>query len=196
MTRCAWCCDGGIVQRYHDGEWGVPLHDDRTHFEYLLMEAMQCGLNWTMMLKKREIFRTCFADFDYDRIADFTEDDIAAILATPGMIRSRRKIEAVIGNARGFQAIRRDYGSFDRYLWAFADGKMHRYARHFSGAPEVTNPMSDRISRDLKRYGFRYLGSITVFSHLQACGIINDHQPDCFRCPQVRALAAEDYVDE
>lgn len=114
--RCAWCCDGGLNQSYHDAEWGVPLHDDQKQFEFLMMEVMQCGLSWSLMLKKRKIFRECFAGFDYKAVAGFTEEDIARILQTEGMIRSQRKIRAVIHNAKCFQAIRYEWGSFDRYL--------------------------------------------------------------------------------
>lgn len=178
--RCPWCCDGGLNQKYHDEEWGIPLHDDRKQFEYLMMEVMQCGLNWTLMLKKREIFRQCFAGFDFYRIAAFTEEDIDGILNTAGMIKSRRKICAVIQNARCFIEIIKDYGSFDKYIWSFTENRTYVYRKHQLGFWEAKNELSDRISADLKKKGFRYLGSITVFSHLQACGIINDHSPDCW----------------
>lgn len=183
--RCAWCEDNGIVLRYHDEEWGVPLHDDRKQFEYLMMEVMQCGLNWTMMLKKREIFRVCFDDFDYEKIAEYGEAEIGKIMDTPGMIRSRRKIEAVIGNAGRFMKIQDEYGSFARYLWGYTEGRPIRYEGHGQGALPAKNGLSDRISRDLKKRGFRYLGSITVYAHLQACGIINDHTDHCFRYHQI-----------
>ena len=178
--RCAWCCDGGLNQAYHDAEWGVPLHDDQKQFEFLMLEVMQCGLSWTLMLKKREIFRACFAGFDYNAIAKFTEEDIARILQTEGMIRSERKIRAVIHNANCFLEIISEWGSFDRYLWSFTDGKTYVYPKHHQGHWEAKNELSDRISADLKKRGFKYLGSITIFSHLQACGIINDHAPDCW----------------
>lgn len=180
MERCAWCCDGGIVQKYHDEEWGIPVHDDRKQFEYLMMEVMQCGLNWTLMLKKRKIFRECFENFDFEKIALFDEEKIEKILQTEGMIRSRRKVEAVINNAKCFQKIRREFGSFDRYIWSYTEGKSFVYRKHQMGQWEASNELSDRVSKDLKKRGFKYLGSITVFSHLQACGIINDHSCDCW----------------
>ena len=123
IRRCAWCCDNGVNQKYHDEEWGVPQHDDRRQFEYLSLEVMQCGLNWTMMLNKREIFRKCFDDFDFEKIAAYDEEQVKKILETPGMIRSPRKVNAIISNARCFQKIRKEYGSFDAWLWGFTDGK-------------------------------------------------------------------------
>ena len=194
MERCGWCCDGGIVQKYHDEEWGVPLHDDRKHFEYLLMEVMQCGLNWTMMLKKREIFGQCFDHFDFRAIAGYGEDKIQEILETEGMIRSRRKVEAVINNARCFLKIMEEFGSFDTYLWSFCENQTMVYREHQQGKWEASNELSDRVSRDMKKRGFKYLGSITVFSHLQACGIINDHSTSCFRYGELLKQAAVKYV--
>lgn len=181
MKRCAWCCGDEIVEKYHDEEWGNVLHDDRKHFEYLLMEVMQCGLNWTMMLKKREVFRQCFAGFDYEAVSEFDEADIQKILQQEGMIRSRRKIEAIINNAERFRQIIQEFGSFDTYLWAFSDYKTFVYRKHQEGFYEAKNELSDRISADLKKRGFKYLGSITVYSHLQACGMINDHECDCWK---------------
>ena len=189
MFRCAWCEDGGLVERYHDEEWGVPLHDDRRHFEYLLMEAMQCGLSWTLMLKKRPIFRACFDGFDYEKIARYDEADIERILAHEGMIRSRPKIAAVIGNARGFLGIISEFGSFDAFLWAFSGGQTFIYEKHQRGEGEVQNALSDAVAAALKKRGFKYLGSITVYSHLQACGMINDHDPRCFRYEQINRAA-------
>lgn len=179
-TRCAWCRDGGINQQYHDREWGIPLHDDAKQFEFLMMEAMQCGLSWTLMLKKREIFRQCFAGFDYRRVAAFTEDDVTRILNTEGMIRSQGKIRAVIHNAGCFLEIVAQWGSFDRYIWSFTGGKTYVYPKHHQGCWVAENPLSHQISRDLKKRGFRYLGPVTVYSHLQACGVINDHEPECW----------------
>lgn len=179
MAYCNWTTDLDILIAYHDTEWGVPLHDDRGQFEFLMMEVMQCGLNWTMMMKKREIFRSCFDNFEYDKIAEYTEEDIERILEIPGMIRSRRKIEAIITNAKCFQKIREEYGSFDAYLWAYSDGKTILYNKHGNGYIPVSNGLSDKISKDLKKRGFKYLGTVTVYSHLQACGMINDHGSDC-----------------
>lgn len=194
MERCKWCCDGGINQKYHDEEWGIPLHDDQKHFEFISMEVMQCGLNWTMMLKKREIFRECFADFDYRTIADFSEKQIEEILKKEGMIKSRRKIEAIIHNARCFLQIIDDFGSFDHYIWSFTNGQTFIYRCHHEGQLESKNALSDQISKDLKKRGFKYLGSITVYSHLQACGIINDHDPACFRYQELIGAGNITYI--
>ena len=167
------------MREYHDTEWGVPVHDDRVMFEHLMLEVMQCGLSWALMLQKREIFRACFAHFDYEKVATFDEAAVARILAVPGMIRSRRKIEAVIHNARCFVALRGEQGSFSGWLWAHTGGQTLRYIGHERGRIPVSNGLACDIARELKQRGFKYLGPITVYSHLQACGIINDHDPDC-----------------
>lgn len=179
MAFCRWDSSSELNTRYHDEEWGVPLHDDRGQFEFLMMEVMQCGLNWNMMIQKREIFRCCFDNFEYDKIAEYDESDIERILNTPGMIRSKRMIEAVINNARCFQKIREEFGTFSAWLWAYSSRKTILYNKHQEGYIPVSNGLSDRISRDLKKRGFKYLGTVTVYSHLQACGIICDHSSDC-----------------
>ena len=166
--------------RYHDEEWGVPLHDDQKQFEFLMMEVMQCGLNWNMMIQKREIFRQCFDGFDYDRIAAYTEADIERILSCEGMIKSRRKVEAVIHNAGCFQKVRQEYGSFSSYIWGFSGGKTILYAAIKRENPGPERPVP-QLSQDLRKRGFKYLGPVTVYSHLQASGVINDHVEGCFR---------------
>ena len=178
---CAWADANERNKIYHDGEWGVPVHDDRKMFEHLMLECMQCGLSWDLMLKKREIFRSCFNGFDYDKIAEYGEDDIQRILNTEDMIRSPRKIAAVINNARCFQKIREEFGSFCDYIWAYSDHKTILYNGHnkAGGKIPVSNGLSKRISRDLKKRGFKYVGEVTIYSHLQACGIINDHDEEC-----------------
>ena len=181
MERCPWCLGNEKMICYHDEEWGVPVHDDRKQFEFLMMEVMQCGLNWNMMIQKREIFRACFDDFDFDKVAVYGETDIERILGTDGMIRSRRKIEAVIHNAQCFQKIRAEFGSFSEYIWGFTRGKTYLYMGHQKGSIPARNGLSDRISADLKKRRLKYMGSVTVYSHLQACGIINDHWEGCFR---------------
>lgn len=179
MNRCPWCMINELEIKYHDEEWGVPVRDDRKQFEYLMLEVMQCGLSWDIVLKKREIFCSCFDYFDYDAIASYSEADITRILNTPGVIRSRRKIEAVILNARCFQRIREEFGSFSDYLWGFSGGKMLLYKGHESGKIPASNALSEKISKDLKKRGMKYLGPVTIYSHLQACGIINDHIKEC-----------------
>lgn len=189
MERCPWCLGNEKMIRYHDEEWGVPVHDDRKQFEFLMMEVMQCGLNWNMMIQKREIFRDCFDNFDFDKASTYDETDIERILGTEGMIRSRRKIEAVIHNAWCFQKIRAEFGSFSDYIWGFTKGKTYLYMGHQKGIVPARNGLSDRISADLKRRGLKYMGSVTVYSHLQACGIINDHWEGCFRYQELIACA-------
>lgn len=193
MFRCAWCeCNDKMI-RYHDEEWGVPLWDDKKQFEFLMMEVMQCGLNWNMMIQKRDIFRECFDDFDYDKVAIYEETDIERILNTKGMIRSRRKIEAVIHNARCFQKIRAEFGSFSDYIWSFTGGKTYIYKCRQGSVIIAKNSLSDRVSKDLKKRGLKFMGSITVYSHLQACGIINDHLEDCFRYQKLLEMADVDF---
>ena len=181
MSYCDWENTSPLNIRYHDQEWGVPLHDDKKQFEFLMMEVMQCGLSWDIVIKKREIFRACFDGFDFNKIAAYTEQDIERIMATDGMIKSRRKIEAVIHNAGCFQKIRAEFGTFDKYLWNWSNGQTIVYDKHGDGEIPVSNGLSDRISADLKRRGFKFLGTVTIYSHLQACGMINDHGSDCPR---------------
>lgn len=194
MNRCKWCCDGGVNQKYHDEEWGIPLHDDKRHFEYLLMEVMQCGLNWTMMLKKRDVFRKCFSNFEVEVVAGLGEEEIEQMLQTDGMIKSRRKIDAIINNAKRFLTIIEEFDSFDSYIWSFSDYQTHVYRKHHEGQLEASNELSDRLSKDLKKRGFKYLGSITVYSHLQACGIINDHEPECWMYKEVISKGNVKYI--
>ena len=189
--KCAWCKDGGLNENYHDTEWGVPIHDDRKQFEFLMLEAMQCGLSWTLMLKKREIFRKCFDNFDYEKIAEYGEDKIKSIMEYPDMIKSERKIKAIISNAIAFIKIREEYGSFDSFLWGYSNNKTLIYKSHQTQWV-ASNELSDKIAKELKKRGFKFLGSITVYSHLQACGIINDHEEGCFMYREI----AENYPVE
>ena len=181
MSYCNWDKTSKQNQLYQAQECVVPVYDDRKQFEYLMMEVMQCGLSWDLMIKKREIFRKCFDNFEYDLIAQYTKSDIDRIMNTDGMIKSIRKIEAIINNAKCFQKIREEFGSFCNYLWAYSDNKTILYDKHELGYIPVSNGLSDKISKNLKKRGFKFLGSITVYSHLQACGIINDHDKNCPR---------------
>ena len=180
MNRCPWCLINELETKYHDDEWGVPVYDDVKQFEYLMLEAMQCGLSWDTVLKKREIFRSCFDGFNYEKIATYTAKDIERIMNTAGVIRSQRKIEAVINNARIFQKIRNEFGSFSQYIWSWSGGKALLYRGHELGNLPASNELSDKISADLKKRGMKFLGSVTVYAHLQASGIINDHIKDCY----------------
>ena len=179
MGYCTWAGMNERNRVYHDTEWGIPVHDDRHMFEHLTLECLQCGLSWDLMLKKRDIIRRCFAGFDYNKIAKFTDQDVTRILQTKDMIRSERKIRAVINNAVCYLQVRKEYGSFCDYIWSYSDGKTILYNGHDTGKIPVSNGLSDMIGRDLKKRGFQYVGAVTIYSHLQACGIINDHDRDC-----------------
>jgi len=182
MSYCDyWNNASDINKEYHDSEWGVPVYDDKVQFEYLMLEVLQCGLSWNTVINKRKIFRKCFDKFDYDLIAKYSSDDIERIMNTEGMIKSSRKIEAIINNARCFQKIREEFGSFSNYLWKYTDNKTILYNNHELGYIPACNGLSDIISKDLKKRGFKFLGSVTVYSHLQACGVINDHGKECPR---------------
>ncbi|MBQ8465204.1 MAG: DNA-3-methyladenine glycosylase I [Alphaproteobacteria bacterium] len=187
MACCDWAKTSAVNEAYHNEEWGVPLYDDQKQFEFLMLEVMQCGLSWTIVINKREILRRCFDHFDYLKVASYTNQDIARIMATEGMIRSQCKIKAIIHNARCFQKIREEFGSFSRYLWQWSDGKTILYDKHDQGYIPASNGLSDKISRDLKKRGFKFLGTVTVYSHLQACGIINDHDKHCPRYAYINA---------
>lgn len=179
MSACDWFLQNPIAKAYHDKEWGVPVHDDRKMFEYLLMESMSCGLSWMLMLCKRKVFAECFANFDFEKVAKFSEEDIRRILETPGMIRSERKVRAMVSNAKSFLKVRKEFGSFCDYLWSFTDGKPLVSRKLQNGMLETRNELSDRIAKDLKKRGFKYLGSVILYSHLQGVGIFNAHSPDC-----------------
>ena len=181
MSYCHWEHTSEVDRKYHDTEWGVPVHDDKKQFEYLMMEVMQCGLNWNLVINKRDILNKSFDGCDYDKVATYTDKDIERILNTPGMIKSPRKIAAIINNAKCFQKVRMEYGTFCNYLWGFSDGKTILYDGHDEGQIPVSNGLSDQISHDLKKRGFKYLGTVVIYSHLQACGIINDHDKNCPR---------------
>ena len=187
MSYCNWDHTSPLNIRYHNEEWGVPLHDDSKQFEFLSMEVLQCGLNWNMMINKREIFRACFDYFDFNKIAQYGPNNIQRIMATEGMIKSIRKIEAIINNAKCFQKIRQTFGSFDSYLWGYSKGKTILYDKHEQGYIPVSNALSLKISTDLKKRGFKFLGPTTVYSHLQACGLINDHDQNCPRYRHINA---------
>jgi DNA-3-methyladenine glycosylase I len=171
--------------RYHDTEWGVPLHDDRKLFEFLVLDAFQAGLSWAIVLRKREGFREAFSGFDPRRVAKYGGRKVKALLADAGVVRNRLKIEATIANARAFLAVRREFGSFDRYIWQFTGGRTKRNRwRSLSQIP-ARSPESDAMSRDLKARGFRFVGSTICYAFMQAAGMVNDHLVDCFRYREV-----------
>ena len=188
MGYCIWDVATEQMIRYHDEEWGVPLHEDRGQFEFLSMEVMQCGISFGLVMRKREILRRCFADFDYDKVAAFGPADVERIMGTEGMIRNRRKIEAVISNAAAFRKIREEFGSFSAYLWGFSGNRAILYEGHADGWIPAANGLSKRVSADLKGRGFKFTGPVVVYSHLQACGIINDHDKSCSCYKKLTAL--------
>lgn len=181
MKRCDWAEGSKLYMGYHDKEWGVPVHDDNIHFEFLVLESMQAGLSWITILKKRENFRLAFDNFDYKKIAEYNEEKIEELLNNEGIIRYRRKIEAAINNANKFIEIQNEFGSFDNYIWNSTDNKI--IINHYENIKEVPakTVLSDLISKDLKKRGFKFLGSVTIYSYLQAVGIIDDHIDSCFR---------------
>lgn len=180
MSYCGWFSPNELQREYHE-EWGTPLHDDQMQFEYTSLEVMQCGLNFGLVLRKRGILRECFDSFDFDAVAEFGEQDVDRIMNTEGMIHAERKIRAIINNAQAFQRVREEFGTFSDYLWGFSDNKTILYRGHETGLIPASNAFSEKISRDLKKRGFKFLGPVVVYSHLQACGIINDHDADCPR---------------
>ena len=176
---CQWKNSSAEMISYHDKEWGVPTHEDQKLFEYLLLESMQAGLSWALILRKRETLRSCFSDFFPEKVAAFTEEDMERIMHTENMIRSERKIRAMVQNAKAFLALQKEEGSFDRYLWKFSGGKSLCYQGHEKGEMPAKNALSEKISKDLKKRGFQYTGPVIVYSFLQSSGVINDHEEDC-----------------
>ncbi len=185
MERCPWPGKDELYLRYHDEEWGVPVHDDQKHFEFLVLEGAQAGLSWLTILKRRENYRAAFENFDPAKVAQFDESKVAALLADPGIIRNRKKIESAIHNARCFLDVQKEFGSFDKYIWSFVDYKsIVNSWRTLSEIPARTE-LSDRISKDLKRRGFSFVGSTIIYAHMQAIGLVNDHLVSCFRYSQL-----------
>lgn len=181
IERCAWPGTDPLYQAYHDREWGVPVHDDRLLFEFLTLEGAQAGLSWITILRKREAYRAAFAGFDPELVARFDGTKVAELLANPGIVRNRLKVESTISNARAFLKVREEFGSFDAYQWSFVDGHpIQNRWRSISDIPGSTT-VSDAMSRDLKRRGFRFVGSTICYAHMQAIGMVNDHTVNCFR---------------
>jgi DNA-3-methyladenine glycosylase I len=179
--RCGWCGVEPYYVAYHDAEWGVPLHDERALFEFLILEGAQAGLSWATILKKREGYRRAFDQFDAERVARYGEPEVARLLADPGIVRNRLKIAAAIGNARATLAIRESFGGLDAYFWRFVDGRPIQNAWRELGQIPARTALSDSISRDLKQHGFKFVGSTIVYAHMQATGMVNDHLVGCFR---------------
>ena len=189
-TRCAWVNpDNRLMVDYHDREWGVPVHDDRKHFEFLVLEAAQAGLSWSTILRKREGYRRAFSGFDPQKVARYTEERIAKLTQDPSIIRNRMKIEAAVRNARAFLAVQEEFGSFDDYAWRFVDGRPTLNRRTMMKDIPATSSQSDAFSKDLKSRGFSFVGSTIIYAHMQAIGMVNDHLVGCFRYPEVQRAA-------
>ncbi|HMS56289.1 MAG TPA: DNA-3-methyladenine glycosylase I [Fimbriimonadaceae bacterium] len=180
LIRCGWAANEPETT-YHDQEWGVPVHDDRVHFEFLILEGAQAGLSWNTILKRREGYRVAFAHFDPEKVARYTEQDAQRLLADPGIIRNRLKVAASITNAQKYLQIQEEFGSFDEYVWRFVDG--HPIINEWSEMSQIpaTSKESDTLSKDLTKRGFKFVGSTIIYAHMQACGLANDHLTSCFR---------------
>ena len=183
--RCAWAGADPLMLRYHDEEWGVPLHDDRALFEFLILEGAQAGLSWSTIRRKRAAYRAAFDGFDPAAVAAYDDSKIAALLADPGIVRNRLKIAAAVTNARAFLVIQREFGSFDAYMWRFAGGAPRQNAWASLADIPARTPESDALSKDLKQRGFAFVGSTICYAHMQAVGMVNDHTTDCFRHAQL-----------
>ncbi|UPO96461.1 DNA-3-methyladenine glycosylase I [Cetobacterium somerae] len=179
MVRCPWCESSDLYRKYHDEEWGKPVYDDRTHFEFLVLESAQSGLSWITILKKRENYRVEYDNFNPDIVALYNEDKILKMLENPGIVRYRKKIESSINNAKEFLKIQKEFGSFNEYIWSFTEKKIIKNSWITLNEVPAKTELSDIIAKDLKKRGFKFLGSTTVYSYLQAVGIVNDHLVEC-----------------
>nr|WP_315149460.1 DNA-3-methyladenine glycosylase I [uncultured Flavobacterium sp.] len=179
--RCGWCLSSDLYKKYHDEEWGVPVYEDTKLFEFLLLETFQAGLSWITILNKRENFRTAFDSFDYKKIANYSEDKIQDLLQDPGIIRNKLKVYSAVSNAKAFMKIQDEFGSFSKYIWDFVDGKPIDNQRKSLKEVQATTQLSDTISKDLKKRGFKFVGSTVVYAHMQATGMVNDHVADCWK---------------
>ncbi len=189
MRRCGWVGSAGEPERtYHDLEWGVPVHDDRRWFEFLLLEGAQAGLSWSTILRKREHYRAVYDGFDPERVARYGARKQAALLGDSGIVRNRLKVAAAVTNARSFLAVQEEFGSFDAFVWRFVDGRPLQPQRRSLAEIPATTPESDALSRELRRRGFKFVGSTICYAFMQATGLVNDHETGCFRHAQVRGL--------
>lgn len=184
-VRCPWCLGFEQYMEYHDNEWGVPVYDDRVHFEFLILEGAQAGLSWSTILKKREGYRKAFADFDPVKVSKFTEARLEKILQDPGIVRNKLKVYAAVNNAKRFLEVQKEFGTFSDYIWGFVGGKpMVNKRKSLSEVPATTKE-SDALSKDLIKRGFKFVGSTVMYAHMQACGLVNDHLVDCWKYKKV-----------
>ena len=179
-TRCAWCEKDDLYRKYHDEEWGIPVYEDVKLFEFLILETFQAGLSWHTILKKREGFRVAFDNFDYKIIANYSEDKIQELMLDAGIIRNQLKIRSAVSNAIAFMKVQDEFGSFSKYIWDFVDGKPIDNKPKTLKEVQATTEISDKLSKDLKKRGFKFVGSVTIYAFLQACGIVNDHENNCW----------------
>ncbi len=186
--RCSWCGDNPLYVKYHDEEWGVPVYEDKIHFEFLILESAQAGLSWLTVLKKRENYRKAYLDFDPEAVADFSEEKIEELMNNKGIIRNRKKIEASVKNAKAFLEIQKEFGSFSKYIWSFVGEK--QIVSDFKNISEIPakTPQSESIAKDMKKRGFKFLGPVILYSHMQATGLVNDHVVSCFRYREISPL--------
>jgi DNA-3-methyladenine glycosylase I len=178
--RCRWCVGDALYEKYHDEEWGRPVHDDGKLFEFLLLETFQAGLSWITILRKRENFAKAFDNFDYKKIAEYGDDKVADLLQDPGIIRNRLKVLSAISNAQAFMKIQEEFGSFSKYYWDFTEGRVIDNKPASMGQVPATTPLSDKISRDMKKRGFKFVGSTVIYANMQATGMVNDHVTECW----------------
>jgi DNA-3-methyladenine glycosylase I len=188
IIRCPWCLGFEQYMEYHDREWGVPVHDDNLHFEFLILEGAQAGLSWAIILKKREGYRKAFAGFDPVKVSRFTNAKIEKLLLNPEIVRNRLKVNAAVTNAKRFLEVQKEFGTFDRYIWGFVNGAPIIRKRTSMSHIPPTSKESDALSKDLIRRGFKFVGSTVIYSHMQACGLVNDHLAECFRYPETILL--------
>ncbi len=189
QKRCAWVGDDPLYQSYHDDEWGVPCYDDQTLFEFLTLEGAQAGLSWITILRKRENYRRHFAEFDPLKVARFSQKKVEKLLQDPGIVRNRLKVESTVTNAKAFLKIQEQHGSFSDYLWRYVDGEQITNKWRTIKQVPASTPLSDQISKDLKKAGFRFVGTTICYAYMQAIGLVNDHTTDCFRYKQIKQLS-------
>ena len=183
--KCAWCLGDPLYEAYHDTEWGVPVKDDATLFEFLVLETFQAGLSWITILRKRENFRKAFDDFDYKKISNYNQKKIDSLIEDAGIVRNKLKINATITNAQAFMEVQKEFGSFSKYIWSFTNGKpIKNKVMNYKEAPPTT-VLSDMICKDLKKRGFKFVGSTVMYAHMQATGMVNDHEVSCFRYNEI-----------
>lgn len=188
LPRCSWCVGKPLYEQYHDTEWGVPVYDDAVLFEFLILEGAQAGLSWWTILQRREHYRKAFAQFDYIKLSKFGPEKVQELMQNAGIIRNRLKILSVISNAQSFIKVQKEFGSFSNYLWSFVDYKSVNNSIHTIKDSVATSKVSDILAKDLKKRGFKFLGSTIVYAYIQACGLVNDHSIDCFRHTEIKKM--------